>query len=125
MYKRQDQVILIYNPLGRRDEALERAAKLFSGTGFKTYTIDGMEIRGLASLEYHEAIRLIREGHVGLIVTTGYTPEKDYGIRRAGADFNTPLVLDSWLGELLAQAIASLSPGDLGARELRDYYLGA
>ncbi len=124
-YPKRDQVILVYNPLGRRDEALERAAKLFLGTGFKTYTIDGMEVDGLASLGYHEATRLIRMGHVGLIVTTGYTPEKDYEVRRAGADFNTPLVLDSWLGELLARAITSLSPGDLEARELRDYYLGA
>ncbi|MET1101173.1 MAG: carbamoyl-phosphate synthase (glutamine-hydrolyzing) large subunit [Pyrodictiaceae archaeon] len=122
-YPAKDKIILIYNPLTRKDKALERAARLLSSAEFNTHTIEGMEVRGLTSLGYEDAVRLIRAGRVDLVVTTGYAPRRDYEIRRTAVDFNAPLVLDSWLGELLARAMALLSPYELEVRELRDYYL--
>ena len=121
-YPEKDKIILVYNPTGKRDRSLEHAAWHLSNAGYATYTIEGMEVRGLSSLGYREAIYLIRRGKVGLIITTGYTPKRDYEVRRAGADFNASMVLNSWLGELLAKSIASLSVTKLDARELRDYY---
>jgi carbamoyl-phosphate synthase large subunit len=121
-YPGREKLVIVYNPLGKSDKQLENAAKRLLEAGYRVYTVKDMEVEGLDTLGSREAINAIRRGDVGLVVTTGYAPNRDYAIRRASVDFNASIILDSWLAELLAASITALRPEDLEAKELREYY---
>ncbi|MBP1449896.1 MAG: carbamoyl-phosphate synthase (glutamine-hydrolyzing) large subunit [Thermoproteus sp.] len=58
-----------------------------------------------------DVIDEIKWRKVDIVMTGGDTPEKDYAIRRAAADTNTPLVLHPALGLELAKAMEWLRAG--------------
>ncbi|MEZ0318496.1 MAG: carbamoyl-phosphate synthase (glutamine-hydrolyzing) large subunit [Pyrobaculum sp.] len=51
-----------------------------------------------------KAVDMLKWRKIDIVMTSGYTPEADYAVRRAAADTNTPLVLDSTLAYELAKA---------------------
>ena len=114
--------ILVYTPTGRGRSDLSQAARLMAGKGYTVYTIEGMEVDGVEPLPLEQALRLVRMGGVGLLMTTDYAPQRDYRVRRLAVDLGVPVVLDARLARMLAEAINRVSLEDLEALELREYW---
>jgi carbamoyl-phosphate synthase large subunit len=105
--------VLLYTPTGRGARELLEAASALEGAGYEPVTLREHPLEGLPAVGAGEAVRLMKEGRVGLLATTGYTPRLDYTVRRAAADYNVPLVLNHRLALELAKAIASIDPSRL------------
>ncbi len=122
----ENELVLAYAPVEYEKEYVMAAAEILSSLGYIVYTVKGMEADGIDSIGKTEACKMIADGRVGLVITTGHAPEKDYSIRRLAADMNTPLVLDGRLAYYLARSIRWLRDGgELKAKELREYWGGA
>ncbi len=118
------EAVIVYDPTGREKKRLGRAALLLEEAGYPVFTVEDMEVESsLESLPPERVERLEADGRIGLVMTTGYAPHKDYRIRRVAADLNIPLVLDARLGEKLAEAVLWLRRGGvLEVRDLREYW---
>ncbi|HID40741.1 MAG TPA: ATP-grasp domain-containing protein, partial [Pyrodictium sp.] len=114
--------VLVYTPTGRGRSDLATAARFMREKGYTVYTVEGMEVEGAEPLPVEQALRLIRMNGVGLLMTTGYAPERDYKIRRLAVDLGVPVVLDARLARMLAEAVSRVSLEELEALELRDYW---
>ncbi len=112
--------VLAYTPNGSGREELEAAARIMEGLGWTLYTIRGMEAHG-TPLAMETAARLIKRGRISLVMTTGYTPEKDYEVRRVTVDTGATIILDHRLALMLARALSKTRLEDLEAAPLHDY----
>jgi len=101
----ENQLTIVYNPSNKNLVELEHTRRLLEQEGYKTITIKGMEVGDTRSVDEREALELITKGRIGMIITTGYTPEKDYKIRRQAADLAIPLILNHKLALELAKTI--------------------
>lgn len=102
---------------GAATETLER--ELEDRTSLKLYGLEGFEAsRGAEALSEKEALNFLRDKTIDIVFTDGHIPEKDYSVRRACADFNVPIVLNSRLGLGLAKALGAKTD----ANELKDYW---
>nr|WP_048191525.1 carbamoyl-phosphate synthase (glutamine-hydrolyzing) large subunit [Pyrolobus fumarii] len=120
---RNNEAVLVYDPTGREKVRLRRAAELVEDAGFTVFTVEGMEVDGFEALPAERVEQLETSGRIGLVMTTGYAPHKDYRIRRLAADLNIPLVLDARLAEKLAESILWHTRGGiLEVRELKEYW---
>ncbi|KSW11605.1 carbamoyl phosphate synthase large subunit [Pyrodictium occultum] len=115
-------VILVYTPTGRGRRELSEAVRLMAERGYRIYTVEGMEADGAEPLPVEQALRLIRSGSAGMIMTTDYAPDRDYAIRRLAVDLGVPVVLDARLARMLAEAISRTGLEAIEALELRDYW---
>lgn len=120
---RERELILAYSPVGYEREHLSAAATLLSELGYAVRTVEDMEVDGVDALSAERAKEAVVSGKVGLVLTTGYAPQKDYALRRAAADMNVPLVLDGKLALFLAEALKWLhGGGELEARDMKEYW---
>ncbi len=113
-----DKNVLIYGDgLGRAQRAMARA-------GYGCVSLRGLSLRGCAELDPEDAVRAIKGGEVGLLMTDGYMPELDYRVRRAAVDHNVPVVLNRDLAAELATSIEEYMKGRLefSVMELREYW---
>ena len=102
---------------GASTETLEM--ELEDRTSLKLYGLEGFEAgRGAETLSEKEALNFLRDKTIDIVFTDGHIPEKDYSVRRACADFNVPMVLNSRLGLGLAKALGAKTD----ANELKDYW---
>ncbi len=121
--REESEAVLVYDPTGREKVRLRRAAELLEEAGYTVFTVEGMGVDGFEELPAERVEQLEAAGRIGLVVTTGYAPHRDYRIRRLAADLNIPLVLDARLGEKLAEAILWHKRGGvLEVREMREYW---
>ncbi|MGC9116194.1 MAG: carbamoyl-phosphate synthase (glutamine-hydrolyzing) large subunit [Conexivisphaera sp.] len=113
-----DKTALIY---GR---GLERAQRSMARAGYGCASLRGSGVRGCAEVEIDDAVRMVKEGEVGILMTDGYAPEVDYRVRRAAVDHNVPVVLNRDLAAELAAAIEDYMNGrlELSVMELREYW---
>ncbi|MEM1873015.1 MAG: ATP-grasp domain-containing protein [Acidilobaceae archaeon] len=103
---------------------LNVTAKILEKLGVKVYTLEGALTRVGEPITKEEALKLIREGSVDLVATSGFTPDLDYKIRRLAVDMNIPIVLDSTLALELARAMERLAVrGDYEVREVSEYWV--
>ncbi|BCU71407.1 carbamoyl-phosphate synthase (glutamine-hydrolyzing) large subunit [Stygiolobus caldivivus] len=103
-------------------EYLALAAKNLDEYGVVTYTLQGAEIEGVESVGIKEAITLIRDRKVDIVVTDGYLKKLDYEVRRIAVDYNVPIILNGRLG---AEITKSFSIQDrLTFKELKEYGAG-
>jgi len=121
---RKNESIVIYSPNGNRCPKLDSAASKLKKLGYNIIGLEGSWIPSHAEpVESHELTKLLREDRVGLVLTTDGNPGIDYEIRRAAADFNIPLVLDSSLSQALASAFDEIREIEsLEALELSAYW---
>ncbi|MFN4046042.1 MAG: carbamoyl phosphate synthase large subunit, partial [Acidilobaceae archaeon] len=101
----RDEAILVYNPMEKKTPELEDAAAKLLDMGYKVITLNGMNMEKLDIVEEEEAIKMMARGEIGLVMTTGYAPERDYKVRRTAADLTIPLILNHKLALELASAI--------------------
>jgi len=85
---------LIYTYDKHHAELLVQAASLLSAK-LQIYTPEDLGGR---------VVEMLRWKKIDIVMTAGYTPDRDFHIRRTAADTNTPLVLDSTLALELAKA---------------------
>ncbi len=115
--------ILVYGFVER--DLLNTIVKLLESIG-DVYTIQEDVNAKLLSVD--EATRLIKEGGIDLVITSGSNKSVDYSIRRTAVDMNVPLVLDLYLGLELAKSFVSLQRKGgldyhyLNVKELREYW---
>jgi carbamoyl-phosphate synthase large subunit len=82
-----------------------------------------MDIKNAEVINIARIEKEITSRFIGLVMTTGYRPEKDYAIRRSAADMTIPLVLNHKLAYELAKAIKYLEyRGDLEVKDLKEYW---
>jgi carbamoyl-phosphate synthase large subunit len=116
------QLILIYNPDRRGQQELELTRRILEQAGYQTITLKGMEVGDSMAVDERRALELIAKGDVGMVITTGYAPEKDYKVRRQAADLNIPLVLNHKLALELAKAIKAVKNKTITLRDMRSYW---
>jgi len=114
--------ILIYNPLKNNIAELNEATRILINADYKVITIEGMEVKGADALPEAKILENLVNNKVDMIVTTGYAPEKDYKIRRYGADLAIPLVLDHRLGLELARALTKLDINKIEIKEMKKFW---
>ncbi len=101
-----DKAILVYSAVEKDQQLLGEAAKYLDKTGYTLYTLEETPINNLETIPGGQAEKMILEGRIGMILTSGETPWLDYKIRRRAADLNIPLVLEARLAHELSRAIS-------------------
>ena len=86
--------------------------------GIKLYTLEEGSNESIVRINEDEAIEAIKNKRIDIIFTNGGKPDKYHSVRRTGADYNVPLVLNSRLGSALSAAFGSKTE----ALELKDYW---
>jgi carbamoyl-phosphate synthase large subunit len=106
---------LVYGSLHKAelDKCAENLSKLFP-----VYTLEGLDTWG-EIIKEEEALKLMNDGKIEMVVTDGAVHERDYLTRRRAADLNLPLVLNARLGKELSRAILY---GETDIDEMRQYW---
>ena len=119
----RNEKILIYTPHPEYAAVLSEAAKIMSSLGYEVVTIESMEVRNAKIVNGAQIEKEIMGRSIGLVMTTGYKPEKDYAVRRMAADMTIPLILDHRLACEFAKAIMYLErKGEPEIRDLKEYW---
>jgi carbamoyl-phosphate synthase large subunit len=118
----ETQLILIYNPDRRGQQELELTRRILEQAGYQTITLKGMEVGDSMAVDERRALELIAKGDMGMVITTGYAPERDYKVRRQAADLNIPLVLNHKLALELAKAIKTVKNKTITLRDMKSYW---
>jgi carbamoyl-phosphate synthase large subunit len=113
-------VALVYGRTNK--EYLALSAKNLSELGLTTYTIQGAEIEGIESVDVKEAISLIKDRKVDIVVTDGYLKKLDYEVRRIAVDYNIPLILNGRLGNEVTKSFSIQDK--LTFNEVKEYGAG-
>ncbi|QGR19491.1 carbamoyl-phosphate synthase (glutamine-hydrolyzing) large subunit [Stygiolobus azoricus] len=113
-------VALVYGRTNK--EYLALSAKNLSEFGLTTYTIQGAEIEGIESVDVKEAISLIKDRKVDIVVTDGYLKKLDYEVRRIAVDYNIPLILNGRLGNEVTRSFSIQDK--LTFNEVKEYGAG-
>jgi carbamoyl-phosphate synthase large subunit len=113
-------VALVYGRTNK--EYLALSAKNLSEFGLTTYTIQGAEIEGIESVDVKEAISLIKDRKVDIVVTDGYLKKLDYEVRRIAVDYNIPLILNGRLGNEVTKSFSIQDK--LTFNEVKEYGAG-
>ncbi|MEZ0290421.1 MAG: carbamoyl-phosphate synthase (glutamine-hydrolyzing) large subunit [Sulfolobales archaeon] len=117
----RDGEILIYSPVELGREELSETAEILGKAGFNIITINGMEVEGIRRVVSVEEVRdLMNQGRVGLVITTGYAPERDYVVRRHAADLVIPMILNHRLGLEIARSLRYVIENYLERDDIRD-----
>jgi carbamoyl-phosphate synthase large subunit len=114
--------ILIYSYVKVHQKDLGEAAEILSKY-YTIYTLEDAEIPGAHRKTTHSEVRdMIIRGEIDLAITNGYTPEKDYRIRRTVVDMNIPIILHQDTALEVAKSIKWLLSGGLtSVKEMREY----
>ena len=83
-----------------------------------------LDVWWLSDVGEEGARRLLREGKADMVVATGYAPQVDYGVRRAAADLNVPLILNADLALELVRAFSSVSLEEVEVKPMSSYARG-
>ena len=97
--------VLVYTPLGVGEKTLVEAARILHEAGYEPITLASNPLPDLEAVGAEEAVGMMKGGELGLVVTTGYAPQRDFKVRRAAADYSVPLILNHRLARELAVAI--------------------
>jgi len=121
---KNEELIMIYTAVPEDKPLLSEVSYIFKKVGYDVVTIEGMSVNDSNTISYDESLERLRRGDIGLVITTGYTPEKDYEVRRSTVDLNIPLILNANLAYELSKAIQLFKDNNsiIDVRELSDYW---
>jgi len=122
---RSGERALVYTGVERDRGRLGLASRELGTLGLQTLSLEGGEVDGAEKLSVDGAVELIERGEIGIVVTSGFTPGLDYRVRRAAADMNVPMVLNSRLACELARALRCASVNGVQLGEMAEYWAGA
>ncbi len=115
--------VLIYSYVERDLEDLAEVSKILSRF-YKLYTLEGAEIPGVDSvIRGEEAIEKMIRQEIDLGITTGYTPARDYSVRRSLVDLNIPIILHRDTAREVARSLEWFTKGGrISIKELNEYF---
>ncbi|MEM1627785.1 MAG: carbamoyl-phosphate synthase (glutamine-hydrolyzing) large subunit [Desulfurococcaceae archaeon] len=119
---KKSQGILVYNPVNRDNGLLDKVAEIFEHMGYRTYTIEGMVVRHCEVISKTQAINEVIRRNIGLVITTGYSPWRDYDVRRSAADLDIPLILNDKLAHELANAVKHVDVEKVMIKDMKEYW---
>ncbi|MEM4849135.1 MAG: ATP-grasp domain-containing protein, partial [Ignisphaera sp.] len=120
----KNEKVLIYTPNQEYVDILSEVAKILNDMAYATITIESMDIKNAEVLSIKQAEKELMNKSIGIIMTTGYKPEKDYAIRRTAADMVIPLVLNHKLAYELAKAMNYLkNRGNPEVKDLKEHWV--
>jgi len=101
--------------------AMEEAAKILSGLGYQVLTPEIAPLGELPQVDESKIRKMMLEGEIGLVMTSGSDKSKDYWLRRTAVDLNIPIVLNSFLARELVRAVRAVTKatGKLDIKSLR------
>lgn len=118
--------ILVYTPeqKGEYIDTLSDVVNILHGAGYSVVTVEDMWVKGAEKMVMKSIEDEIMRGGIGLAMTAGYNPEKDYRVRRLAVDLGIPIVLNHRLGLELAKAMVLIEEKnyELGIRELSEFW---
>jgi carbamoyl-phosphate synthase large subunit len=121
---KNEELVMIYTAVPEDKPLLSEVSYIFKKVGYDVVTIEGMSINDSNTISYDESLERLKRGDIGLVITTGYTPKKDYEVRRLTVDLNIPLILNANLAYELSKAIQLFKDNNsiIDVRELSDYW---
>ena len=117
--------VLIYTYEHRAKPVLSKAASTLCSIGTEVLTLDddGCVDGCSKPVSRKAALEALKHRRIALLITSGYTPERDYDVRRLAADLNIPMILSEDLALEIARAHAWLfEGGELDVAEMRNYW---
>ncbi|MEM3120000.1 MAG: carbamoyl-phosphate synthase (glutamine-hydrolyzing) large subunit [Nitrososphaerota archaeon] len=116
--------ILVYPDSTRTVAKFETVVEVLQAAGYEVLTLEEMPIPGVPEIRSEAAVKAIKMRRIGMLASTGYIPQIDYEIRRAAADHNIPLVLNTELAQELSIAFKRLSEGvlDMSVMEMGELW---
>ena len=100
-------------------KSLENASKNLKNLGIEVFSLEEAPIQKTTQISKENAIKLINNGYVDILITDSYLKSIDYHLRRAAVDLNVPLVLNGKLGYFLSKAFKEKQFEIL---EMKDYW---
>ncbi len=117
------RTVLVYTYVYRDVKYMLQIAKILSKK-LNVLTIEDSELAPyLESMSRSKIEELMKIGEIDLVITSGYTPEKDYKVRRLAIDLNIPTILHPDTALALSKALNWYwNGGQLTVMELREYW---
>ncbi|MEM2200468.1 MAG: carbamoyl phosphate synthase large subunit, partial [Ignisphaera sp.] len=120
----KNEKALIYTPYQEYVDVLSEVAKIMNNMGYAVTTVDSMSVKYAEALTIKQVEKELINKSIGIVMTTGYKPDKDYAIRRTAADMIIPLVLNHKLAYELAKAMKYLeNKGEQEVKDMKEYWL--
>ncbi|MCS7111340.1 MAG: carbamoyl-phosphate synthase (glutamine-hydrolyzing) large subunit [Ignisphaera sp.] len=124
--ERNREKILVYTPELKNEyiDTLSEVSRVLSDAEYSVVTIEGMEIRDAKMMTLKGVEDEMVRGSIGLTITVGYNPERDYRVRRLAVDLGIPIVLNHRLGLELSKALLTIRERyhDLNVIELKEFW---
>uniref|UniRef100_A0A7C2VDX8 Carbamoyl phosphate synthase large chain n=1 Tax=Ignisphaera aggregans TaxID=334771 RepID=A0A7C2VDX8_9CREN len=120
----REESVLVYSPDKEYADVLGKAADVMKSMHYHVMTVESMEVGNAEAVSISFAEKAILNRSVGMVMTTGYRPDKDYAIRRTAADMIIPLVLNHKLAYELAKAMRYFSQrGRVNVRDMKEFWV--
>jgi len=120
-----EKTILVYTYYERAGQQLTKIADLLSKYRY-VITVEDSYLGGGNKIEAYprdKIIDMLLRGDIDLVITSGYTPDKDYRLRRTAIDLNIPVILHHDTAKALAEALAWYwSGGSFTIYEMSEYW---
>jgi carbamoyl-phosphate synthase large subunit len=119
----KDKPILIYGD-AQDSATLYEAATNLSNSNYELLTLAESPIPRIPQIDREAAVKSIKSKMFGMVLTSGYTPQVDYEVRRAAVDHNLPVILNAELALEISRSIRSLWAGEftLEPLDITDYW---
>jgi len=117
------KTVLIYTYVHRDVKQILQVAKILNKK-LNVITIEDSELAPyIESISRSKIEELMKFGEIDLVITSGYTPDRDYKIRRLAIDLNIPTILHPDTALALAKALNWYwRGGQLTVMELKEYW---
>jgi len=120
-----EKTILIYTYYERATQQLTKIADLLSRYRY-VITVDDSYLGGRNNIESYpreKIMEMMYRGDIDLVITSGYTPDRDYRLRRTAIDLNIPVILHHDTARALAEAFVWYwSGGKFTIYEMSEYW---
>ena len=118
-----EKTVLIYTYYKRSISKLIEVGKMLSKY-VNVITLDDCElVKEFEGIDKNKVIELLINNEIDLVITTGYTPEHDYKVRRTVIDMNIPLILHEETAYYLTKAFEWYwNGGKLTIYEMSEYW---
>ncbi|NPA23391.1 MAG: carbamoyl-phosphate synthase (glutamine-hydrolyzing) large subunit [Crenarchaeota archaeon] len=120
-----EKTVLVYTYYERASQTLTKIADTLSRYRY-VITVEDSCLGYRNNIETYPAekiLNMMMRGDIDLVVTSGYTPDKDYRLRRTAIDLNIPVILHHDTARAITEALTWYwSGGRLTIYEMSEYW---
>ncbi len=120
-----EKAILVYTYYERASKPLAKVADLLSKFRYVITVEDScLSYRNnIESYPVEKIMSMMIRGDIDMVITSGYTPEKDYKLRRMAIDLNIPVILHHDTAKAIAEALTWYwTDGKFTIYEMSEYW---